>query len=171
MQWYPIFLSVLFLFWFFCTIANQFNTSLSKRVKKADLFNLIPKWTFFAPNPGTTDLILLYQEISREGIPSGFTEIPLLRRDLLIPAIFNPRKRLKKSLQDLVRGLSRAAVSGRLNKNNIRVSLNYIAILNFLTRIDKRTDTQKVQFMILRSEEGKNSGTVELVILSDLHDV
>lgn len=41
-------------------------------VRRADSFDVLPAWTFFAPNPGTSDSIVLVQDVFPDGAASSW---------------------------------------------------------------------------------------------------
>lgn len=165
------FLIIFFSFWLIVTIVNQFDSAVSQKFKKADVFNMIPKWTFFAPNPATNDLHLMFRELDNDGSVSDFKEYIVLKRKHIISTFFNPTKRAKKTLQDLVRGLSKSCISGSINERNIKVTFNYIALLNFLTQAEKKPTTKAIQFMIIRTKGFISSSEPDAILISDFHDV
>lgn len=66
-----------FALWTVLTLLNQFPGDRWKAWKRFDAFNLIPKWTFFAPTPGTGDLCLLYRLQSASGEMTQFQELTI----------------------------------------------------------------------------------------------
>ena len=53
----PMLVSVVFCLWLFTTILYQFD-KCAVVISKFDVFHIIPRWTFFAPNPGQHDMHL-----------------------------------------------------------------------------------------------------------------
>lgn len=64
------------------TIANQFHSWCPDWLKAADVFGLIPVWTFFAPNPGMTDYYLLYQDRLPAGSFDNWRRVELKQKAL-----------------------------------------------------------------------------------------
>ena len=166
-----IFVVGAFITWFALTVANQFDYPWVQALKAYDFFDLLPKWTFFAPNPGTSDYHLLYRGMDVAGGLSPFKEISLLSRKHLVAAFWNPGQRRKKVLSDLVMDLHRLCWSDSVDENNIKTTLSYVAILNFLTSIPKQAHIKSVQFAILTSEGFEGSDNPKLVICSEFHNV
>jgi len=80
-------------------------------------------------------------------------EQPLADRRTLVGAVWNPEKRNKKALTDLVRSMTRAA-SGMDRENlwRIQYTVPYIALLNYLSDAAAAEGVSHVRFMILESE-------------------
>ena len=58
-----IFVIVVLTAWFISTLIAQFWTvPWVARLKSYDLAEVVPGWSFFAPNPGTSDSELLYRD-------------------------------------------------------------------------------------------------------------
>ena len=169
MSYLNLFLVLFYSIWILFTLLNQFSINLNKKWKKFDIFNLVPKWTFFAPNPLTVDICLLYREINFEGEKGPFIEYPLTVREGTKNIFFNPKKRAKKSLQDLVRSLSRSYQKGLISEKNMKFSIQYISILNYLTTLKKSSETKYVQFLLVKTSGLIKLSSVELILVSDIH--
>src|SRR5688500_2497266 len=96
-----------FSIWFVLSIINQIDHKLVQGIKQNDIFHVLPRWTFFAPNPGFSDYHLLFRHKLATGEISHFKEISLTAQKNLLSAVWHPGKRTKKALSDLVRDLSR----------------------------------------------------------------
>ena len=166
-----LFFALIFLSWFILTIINQFNYKWVQKVKKFDVFHLLPRWTFFAPNPGTSDYHFVFRLMDVNNNVSSFTEIPLYGNRNFLSAFWNSNKRVKKALADLVMDLNRQCVSKEINEENIKISFSYIALLNFLSNVPKSTNTKSIQFAILKSQGFIDDEIPSLIICSEFHNV
>jgi hypothetical protein len=161
---------ILFYFIFLVlTIINQLNFKISNLFREIDFIHILPKWTFFAPNPGTFDFHLLFREMDHEGNISNFKEINLLERSTLISLVWNSNKRLKKALFDLV--LDLGSINNYENKDNYKITFSYLAILNFLSCQRLKSNTIRIQFAIIRSDGYISTNKPTLVFNSDFHDL
>lgn len=160
-----------FALWLLLTIFNQFNLKWAKQIKTQDVFHLLPSWTFFAPNPGTSDYHIVYRTMDDNKNISAFIEIPLHNNRQLTHACWNSSKRTKKALTDLVMSLKKLCVVEDLKKEKLQVSFSYIALLNFLTHIEKSTSVKFIQFAILESKGFNDPNQPQLLICSDFHHV
>ncbi|TKC06224.1 hypothetical protein [Pedobacter frigoris] len=156
--------------WFLGTICHQFDYKWVAGIRKFDYFRILPRWTFFAPNPGTTDYHLLYRHMDKNDQVSDFKEIPLHDRHAS-SFIWNASKRSKKVLFDLVQEMNRICNREDVNEAAVKLSFSYICILNFLTKIPKAQDTKSIQFAIVASSGFIEYGEPTLTFCSDFHHV
>src|SRR5687768_1505484 len=91
-----------FVVWFFISILNQHRKTRKKvsAVTNRDICSLIPIWTFFAPNPGRTDLYLLYRDRDQDGNISDWREIGTARRKSWTVQ-WSPKRRIHKGIVDV----------------------------------------------------------------------
>ena len=131
---------------------RQFDWRVTRWLRSHDHFSLVPRWTFFAPRPGRTDYHLMLQVFHGDDA-QPWREQPLADRRTLVGAVWNPEKRNKKALTDLVRSMTRAA-SGMDRENlwRIQYTVPYIALLNYLSDAAAAEGVSHVRFMILESE-------------------
>lgn len=162
---------VFFALWLLLTIFNQFNFKWVSQIKKQDIFHLLPSWTFFAPNPGTSDYHIVYRTMDDNKNVSAFIEIPLLNDRRLTHAFWNSSKRVKKVLTDLVMILKKSCAAEDMKKEKLQVSFSYIALLNFLTHLERSTSVKFIQFAILESKGYNDPGPPQLLICSAFHHV
>ena len=162
---------IFFSCWFILTFINQFRFSFTKKLKSTDIFHLLPVWTFFAPNPGTSDYHFVYRVMNENNRVSEFIEIPLHENRNLISAFWNAQKRVKKALADLVMSLKQICETKAADDDNIKLSFSYIALLNFLSNIPKPPDTKFIQFAILESGGFIDSENPRLIMCSEFHHV
>ena len=138
--------------WFGVSILGQFDVRPAHLLRRHDLFGLIPRWTFFAPRPGRTDYHLMLQ-VFLQDMPRTWTEQPLAATRTLLGAAWNPEKRNRKALADLVRSMMRVASSlDREDLWQIQYTVPYIALLAYLSGLAAADGGTHVRFMILESE-------------------
>lgn len=101
-----IIVGAVLLFWLVLSAINQFSFAFfNKLVARYDHVMLMPRYTFFAPNPGSTDYRFLVRDYHGEDKPCPWQEIPIVRKRSLRDAFWNPDKRRSKGLFDLVQSL------------------------------------------------------------------
>ena len=102
--------------WFMLSVLNQFKRGrLIARIKRHDVFALIPTWTFFAPRPGVTDYHVMYRDCSLSGGFSRWQEVRWQRPGPL-RGVWNPSKRAGKGITDMCNVLM------RLSRQNLRTT-------------------------------------------------
>lgn len=169
--WINVAAIVFFATWLLLTILIQFDFKWANQIKKQDVFHLLPSWTFFAPNPGTSDYHIVYRTMDENNHVSAFVEFPLHSDRPLTHAFWNSSKRVKKVLTDLVMILKKTIAAEDLNKEKLQVSFSYIALLNFLTHLEKPASAKFIQFAILESKGYNDPGPPKLLICSEFHHV
>jgi len=98
--------ALVFSVWFLGTILVQFEGHRKRvRVRKFDLLNLLPCWTFFAPRPCVSDFYLIFRDIDCQGVSHEWTPVDLVARRPPSSAVWNPLKRKAKCLFDVIQFL------------------------------------------------------------------
>ena len=169
--WLHVLIPCLYVFWLIATLINQFHYPWVRKLLFFDIFRLLPIWTFFAPNPGTSDYHVLYRQKDSNNNVSEFIELPIHGSRSLFSFFWNPDKRVKKVLLDLAIDMNRLCASEETNEQNIKVSFDYIAFLNFLSSIPMSPETKSVQFLILATSGFIEISKPRLILCSEFHDV
>ena len=169
-------MTIFYILWFILTCLNQFHYSrLQKFLSKIDIFKILPIWTFFAPNPGTSDYYLLYRVRKKNGLISRFNNVSLRNRKSIINAIWNPHKRSQKALNDFVQEIRRVINTADLNETNqhlLKLSFSYVVTLHYCTELTRHiTDVESVQFMIIESFGHFELKESRLILNSDFHNL
>ncbi len=115
-----------FAFWFLLSTLNQFN-GMSQAVRRIDGLHVVPRWTFFAPNPGTSDYHLLYRPLDEDRKPGAWVEHELATRTLA-SILWNPHKRLRKGVFDMQQALM--SLSRKHEIDVLQLTVPYLALLN-----------------------------------------
>ena len=156
--------------WFAVTAVCQPISGLAAHIRSWDLLNLIPAWTFFAPNPGMHDLHLLYRDRLAGGHLTQWKEVPMARPALPLLPLWCPGRRHNKALLDVMKHLALEVGVHRDSPNVLQLSLPYLAVLNFISRLPREGDVTLTQFLLMRSV-GASSAAPEAVFLSSLHEL
>lgn len=160
---------VIFAAWFAFSVVGQVDSKILSKLKNCDHFSLIPRWTFFAPRPGTTDYHLVFQ-FSNDGTEWPWQEMSLADRRTLWGALWNPHKRNKKALCDTVHSLgklTRTLEEARLWQ--MQYSVPYIATLKYLSGWQHPQSASHIRFMILESDGFYPEWEPRLLLLSGKH--
>jgi hypothetical protein len=135
--------------WFLLTMAAQVEP-IGRRLWPFDSFGLIPKWTFFAPNPGHFDYHVLYRVYgsSCEAEPIGqWQQLRILTHGTVIPFLWHPRRRVTKSILDAVNGLIIAMRVFREQPDMLQLTTEYMLLLHLVVREAPRD--ARVQFALV----------------------
>ena len=165
---YDMALAAVFSIWLVLTIGKQFRHPFFRRIGRLDTFNLLPIWTFFAPNPGKTDLHILFRDALGDGSLTGWQEI-LHGHKRRIRLLWNPAKREDKILRDCVQVLRRSEreLSAR---PALFFTVPYLMILGHVLRASIPDYAAARQFLLV--EEGCYPGGDTIpVFMSSFHSV
>jgi hypothetical protein len=153
--------------WFLISALAQLNVPGVRFLKARDALSLIPNWSFFAPRPGTFDYHLLFRDAGPPGQFSPWEDIPLADQRSLLGAIWNPQKRSKKVLSDVVQSLVRLAQDRTMR--DFSLTIPYLAILNYVSSGPHQSAASHTQFMILRSDGFFSRKDPEFLFCSSTH--
>lgn len=171
MNLFEIILLLFFLLWFVFTIGFQFPY-LRKHLLKIDIINILPVWTFFAPNPVKHDYHLLYRDKVDSEI-SKWEEINIVKENSAISSIWNPERRYKKNLLAVTNSLTREVIAFRKLNNALPTAQNLMntqAYLNALSvvlneKYLEKTNFQR-QFMIIKTHGYFCEESLEILLVS-----
>jgi len=118
---------VVFFVWFLLTIAFQKNNKLSRFTARFDRFTLIPRWSFFAPDPGASNYHFIYRSRDDKTVASPWLELDLSPRAFLFP-IWNPRKRYREGMIELFQLLALFSLNNSAER--LQFTAPYIILLD-----------------------------------------
>ena len=136
-------------------------------IRKLDYFSLVPKWTFFAPQPATRNLFLLYRDEYPDGnLGSWAVLYGMEHYRSSWSFIWNPAKRLRKTLFDLLVTLLSESGATEENRAKIKMSISYLLILNHIAGFSRSNDAVATQFLVMENDA---DGPSRSVFTSELH--
>jgi hypothetical protein len=145
---------------------------LERAVRTRDVFSLLPLWTFFAPNPGTTDTRLLWRESLGGGETSHWRELSPPRRNAL-DFLWNPERRVQKVITDA--GGLLAEARAREEPDVVMLAVPYLMLLNYVNAQPGSPYALARQFVLVQTAgEPPNFDEVTVLAASQwhtLHDV
>ncbi|MBB3222288.1 hypothetical protein [Pseudoduganella umbonata] len=110
---------------------------------------LVPKWKFFAPNPGTFNLYLLYRDRCADGSLTPWLILHAMDHDRdWYTFIWNPDRRLRKALHDLITSLPYP-----LNETDpqlFKLTTAYLLIISHLAALPRIADSRETQFLVMK---------------------
>jgi hypothetical protein len=169
-----------FAVWLVLSAAYQFS-AVSEKLGRFDRFGLLPRWTFFAPNPGTHDHHIVYRECSSGDFDlstpeaqnaasanlSPWRELTDLCSGFAIPFLWNPQRRVTKTVTDVVSGLLSI---GNRNPEDVKYAhftVEYFLLLH-LTMRGASAPGQR-QFAVLRTHGFGAERRTQAVFVSKFH--
>ncbi len=164
---------LIFATWFICSIVGQFPRFRWYRcIRKYDYFSLVPLWTFFAPNPGRSDYRLVYREKRADGTVSEWREIPVIEPRKPHSFIWNPEKRSKKVLGDIVSSCAMSVpVERRFDARPVMLTLSYLIVLSAVCHHAPTTGVTQRQFLIVETFGFRRSATPNILLCSEFHPI
>ena len=110
------------------TVAQFRSSQLERWARSRDVFSLLPIWTFFAPNPGTTDTRLFWREALGARAFGPWHELSPPRSSRW-RAIWNPDRRVQKAIAD-AGGLLAQSDGGA---ESTTLTIPYLLLLKYVT--------------------------------------
>jgi len=135
---------IFFIGWAFISIVCQFKKEKFDVLRAYDFCGLIPTWTFFAPNPVSSDRFLYY----RDYVSDKSTEWKKANKEesfACIDLLWNPSRREEKAITDAMFQLLR--MSDSFDKDRLHLTTSYLTILNFITTRTHEPNTVAIQFL------------------------
>jgi hypothetical protein len=155
-----------FTLWLVCSVILQFSPSWFSCIERHDLFMLLPRWTFFAPRPGISDYHLLYRDQLEDGSLSNWVEIPITDERKLFSFLWNPEKKSKKILSDVVATLLQLDTREGIA---LMLSLPYLILLNTVVHHGEQRAKIKRQFVLVEKSRHEENPTIQVALISAFH--
>jgi hypothetical protein len=113
-------------------------------------YGLLPQWSFFAPTPGTQNLYLLYRDVHEGGDVTAWRIVHGMDVDRgPWTFVWNPRRRLRKALHDLITGLPYSEYQSR--PDLFKLSTPYLLIVHHLASLPRLRGAWATEFLIMQS--------------------
>lgn len=166
-----------YVIWVVCTLVNQFIDDPDNKNNKAFLLLMknVPKWNFFAPNPGVSDMNLLRRFKLENGEISAFEEIAFrANRVNSFALVFNPRRRLSKALIDHASLINSVIKINELDKGDlekIKLCFSYLSLLNYCSKLPTNHKAEFVQLIVIETYGYTEINPPRLVLNSDFHKI
>ncbi|MGW3951220.1 hypothetical protein ACWEKM_09820 [Streptomyces sp. NPDC004752] len=148
--------------WLVSTAAGQLPDHRFDRLVERGPLRLLraPNWRFFGPNPGVSDVHLLYRDIT-DGTAAPWREIEVISDRPWYALAWNAQNRAPKVLFDALQVIMKVANDSSEDMGLIVSSPGYWILQRYLTtQIPHVPDADHTQFMLLRAhpERGQRHG-------------
>lgn len=157
--------------WFAASVVHQAPPDWWMRLKRFGHFSLVPRWTFFAPQPGRYDEHLLYRDIA-DGVSGPWLEVDSGDFRPAGRCLFNPTRFRQKALFDLVNrlraGRNEFARFG-LDDRSLQLSSGYVALLAWVAGHPAPVRPCHRQFAIARTTGHGAGRTLKIQFVSEPH--
>lgn len=162
-------LTIILSIWLVLSAVHQISSRIQIRLGHFDPLGLLPCWSFFAPNPGTSDYRVVYRNLREGDARAEWVEVPVYRPEPF-RALWNPSKHRLKALSDLVHLLLRScdALNGHLE--NLPLTWPYLALLGRVCAIERNSaDITRRQFAIVSTSGYGESRRIVTLFVSAIH--
>jgi hypothetical protein len=164
-------LDVAFVLWLVASAVNQLEMRWWRGVAARDLFGLLPKWTFFAPRPGTDDTRLVFRDVLKDDGYSAWMEVPTFpARSVWVRMFWNPEKLDGKALCDLAQLLALHVEDSQSLPKAALVSLPYIQLLDSVMQMPRGGESTARQFALVRTQGHVPPRQTNVLLLSQVHN-
>src|SRR2546422_235827 len=85
--------------WLVATVAYQYGT-FRRALARFDRFEILPSWSFFAPNPATRDSHIVVRDLYLDGTIGAWCPVTFFPTRTALHVIWHPAKRPRKILRD-----------------------------------------------------------------------
>ncbi len=159
-------------FWFIISVISQFVDRLGARFPRMCAFGMIPRWTFFAPRPGTDDMHLLYRDELADAAIGDLAYVPTIDGRRWYHVIWNPKKYHNKIFCDLASSLRsqlRDIRDGYRDSRIIMLSTPYIMMMHMAMRMPRPPCAVARQFILVRDQAFTTDPDRAVIFLSEFH--
>jgi hypothetical protein len=151
--------------WFGLTFFFQFIPPSERWI---DIYQIIPKWTFFAPRPGRVDFRIVFQDFTLEEKPtSPPQELPIHVRRSPLHALWNPNKRVRKAILDIAQVIQ--LKPGQAEKPEVQLAVPYLILLNLVDAYDPGINAHYRRFVIVATAGFDGEVEPQIIFSSFLH--
>lgn len=125
--------------WFLISIPNQLTNRFGAWVNRINPYGFVPKWTFFAPVPGTYNYRLIFRDLLADGLAQPWEEVDWCPGRRWIHALWHPRRLTTKLIMDSINGLAEVLIlmvkegmDVERNPQGLILSTPYVLLLNLV---------------------------------------
>lgn len=134
-----------------------------------DAFHVIPRWTFFAPNPGTRDYHLVVRDRCRDGRMSDWKSVPVYSTRPRFGYLWHPQKRSSKIMNDAIQSIKLLLKHENVGATGLPFTMPYILLLYCAAHaVPPEPDAVEFQIAIIEST-GHDKRGLECSFLSSFH--
>jgi len=154
--------------WLIVTVLAHF-APFSFWLHKVDHCHLIPRWNFFAPNPGDRDYHLVVRDRCNDGRLSEWRNVPVYVPRPTRAWLWHPQKRAVKILNDCLQGLRFLYRHEGVPESSLPFSLPYLVLLGMASNVTAERDAVELQFAIIESTGHDATRALTCAFLSQYH--
>jgi hypothetical protein len=167
MTWLEVLVFLLYIGWLLISLLAQGRSSdvriLNKKLRKWDVFNVIPNYKFFCPKPAQLDYHLFFHFKRQDGSWDNWTELDIRKRHPFWCFIWNPHKRGRKVLVKFVKSVR--------EKHKREKGHLYYMMLNSLRNYVTDPEGTVAQFKVISRQDLLPSSEDVVVYISEVHKI
>ena len=155
--------------WFALSVLNQLEWGRARAWRRGDLFQLLPLWNFFAPNPGVHDYYLLYRDRSETEEPGSWRLLQPTKPRRLTSCLWNPDKIENKVLSDLVQMFTEDQKPAATDASTVMLSVPYLLCLKMAIEAPREGGATLRQFVLAQKQGLVGADPFLPILISDFH--
>ena len=138
-------------------------------VNAFNALHIIPRWTFFAPNPGVRDYHLVIRDRCSDGRLTGWKSVPVYSPRPRFGYLWNPQKRSSKIMNDAIQAIKLLLKRESIGTAGIPFTVPYLLLLYYAAHaVPPEPDAMEFQIAIIESS-GHDERKLECSFLSSFH--
>jgi hypothetical protein len=154
--------------WLVITLFAQ-HSRFQPLINSIDAFHVIPRWTFFAPNPGTRDYHLVLRDRCRDGRMSSWKSVSIYSPRPRFGYLWHPQKRASKIMNDAIQSIKLLLKCGDVGATGLPFTMPYLLLLYYAAHaVPPEADAIEFQIAIIEST-GHEKRKLECSFLSSFH--
>lgn len=154
--------------WLVITLLAQ-HRHFQPFINAFNALHIIPRWTFFAPNPGIRDYHLVIRDRCSDGRLASWKSVPVYSPRPKFGYFWNPQKRSSKILNDAVQAIKLLLKRENIGISGIPFTVPYLLLLHYAAHaVPAEPDAMEFQIAIIESS-GHDARTLECSFLSGFH--
>jgi hypothetical protein len=156
---------VFYSLWIIAMLFPKLNENTQQKLKSLDIFNLIPNWLFFDPNPIEHDYYLLFRDKTGDDM-GNFNFVEFDERPSIIFWL-HPNARIKYTRFNILNALEKRIRNAKTIEEVI-TSFQYIHVLSVVMNHKPAHFTQR-QFAVFKSQGSDPDVEPVLIFTSEFH--
>lgn len=164
----PILLYSIVTLWLVITLLAQ-HSRFQSVINQFNGLHIIPRWTFFAPNPGVRDYHLVIRDRCRDGRLTDWKSVPVYPPRPKFAYLWNPQKRASKILTDAVQAIKLLLKRDDVGPSGLPFTVPYLLLLHYAAHaVQPEPDAAEFQIAIIEAT-GHLERELECSFLSSFH--
>jgi hypothetical protein len=162
-------LIAVFAVWFAASAAVQIRVPATRRLRRLDPCQLLPRWNLFSPRPIQSDLVVRYRRWQSRERPGEWHELPYPGTRRLTDGVFSSRRRSRRMLYAQAERVVRLYRRNRSSPRRVIGSAPYLHLLDCVTSHASAEPAWGIQFQVIRVSRAQGEPTTAPLFRSAIH--